>query len=572
VAESEATGSKAVVQWSGLLAVALILTIAHAVAFVPSEPFFNNDETRHVMTGVYVRDALLDPPSPTDLNDYTKRYYQQYPALGLIVWPPAFYGFEGIAFLLFGDSFPVGRLLVLAFALMACVYCFLLVRRTHDQYIALAAALIVGLSPLVFEFSARVMLEVPALAWCLMAAFHFHRYLDNSRKLDLAFCCLATALAALTRFDGIVLAPLFFFWLLAARKMSVLKRRSVLIGIFSAILAVAPFYYLTWRYVGGAHLHAVKSGTTPESAGFLAPSNFIFYPLGIPRQIGWAALLPLVVGFVGAFRGEQRKASWPYLALMLAVYVTFTPLAEVEDRHAIYWVPALAVFVAIGCRSLAHALTGNWRLGACCKTVPGTLKSKVPGTVFRQALNAAVVSLVLVGIGVQSWLVPRYHVYGYEDAARYVVEHNDATPVCLFDGFLNGDFIYQLRRLDPQRRLWVLRGDKLLYTMLSDPHGGYEDHAKTETDVLRLIHRYDPEWIVIEEPQVHFDVPGARLLRKTLRENPERFSLEKVIPIRSDHPFFKDHELHVYRNKVRNPNRANVLELKDLGFGRNLGD
>src|SRR5205807_6673808 len=139
---------------------------------------------------------------------------QQYPALGIIVWPPAFYGFEGLAFLLFGDSFLVGRLLVVAFALLACVYFFLLVRRTHDHYTAFAAALILGLSPLVFEFSDRVMLEVPALAWCLMAAFHFHRYLDNPRKLDLALCCLATALATLTRFDGIVLGPFFFFWLL----------------------------------------------------------------------------------------------------------------------------------------------------------------------------------------------------------------------------------------------------------------------------------------------------------------------------------------------------------------------
>lgn len=525
-----------------------ILLVAHAIAFVPSEPFFNNDESRHVMTGVYARDLIVDHPSPLEIRDYTERYYQQYPALGLIVWPPAFYGFEGLAFLLFGDSFLVGCLLVLAFALLACIYFFFLVRRTHDQYTAFAAVLIVGLSPLVFEFSDRVMLEVPSLAWCLMAAFHFHRFLDNQRKLDLALCCLATALTALTRFDGIVLGPFFFFWLLAARKASLLRRRSVLIGIACAIVAVAPFYYLTWRYAGGAHLHAVKSGTTPDSTGFLAPANFIFYPLSIPRQLGWAALLPLVVGFIGAFRAGQRTASWPYLALMLAVYVTFTPLAEVEDRHAIYWVPALAVFVASGCRVIAHALARGSRL------------------------HVALVGVVIIGIGVQTWLHPRYHVYGYEDAARYVVEHNDETPVCLFDGFLNGDFIYQLRRLDPERRLWVLRGDKLVYSMLSDPHGGYQDNATTTEEVLRLIHRYDPELIVIEEPQVHFDVAGARLLRKTLRENPERFALEKVIPIRSDHPFFRDHELHVYRNKVRNPNRADVMELKDLGFGRKLGE
>src|SRR5439155_95601 len=154
-------------------------------------------------------------PSPFDLRGYTERYYQQYPALGLLIWPPAFYGFEGVAFLIFGDSFLVGRLLVGVFAILGCVYLFLLVRRTHDQNIATAATLIFGLAPLVFHFSDRVMLEGPALAWSLMAAFHFHRYLDRERKRDLALCCLATALTALTRFDGIFLAPFFVIWLLA---------------------------------------------------------------------------------------------------------------------------------------------------------------------------------------------------------------------------------------------------------------------------------------------------------------------------------------------------------------------
>src|SRR5205823_9396318 len=138
--------------------------------------------------------------------------------------------------------------------------------------------------------------------------------------------------------------------------------------------------------------HAIQSGTSADATGFLAPANFVFYPLSIPRQLGWASLLPLVVGFIGAFRAGQRATSWPYLALMLAVYVTFTPLAEVEDRHAIYWVPALAVFVVTGCRLIAHALARGSRL------------------------NGVLVGLVLIGIGVQTWMCPRHYVYGYEVA------------------------------------------------------------------------------------------------------------------------------------------------------------
>ena len=167
--------------WS-LLGVLAALVLAHTIAFVPSEPYFFNDETRHVMTGVCVRDMLLDRPAPGDLREYTQRYYLQYPALGFGVWPPAFYGFEGLVFLIFGDSFLAARLLVGAFAILACVYFLLLVQRTHGRETAICAALLFGLAPLVFVYADRVMLETPALAWSLMAAFHFHRYLEHERK------------------------------------------------------------------------------------------------------------------------------------------------------------------------------------------------------------------------------------------------------------------------------------------------------------------------------------------------------------------------------------------------------
>src|SRR5438067_2438447 len=85
-----------------LAGVLLVVVLAQVIAFVPSEPFYNNDETRHFMTGVYVRDLLRDLPAPGELRAHADRYYVQYPALGLLVWPPAFYGIEGLCFLIVG--------------------------------------------------------------------------------------------------------------------------------------------------------------------------------------------------------------------------------------------------------------------------------------------------------------------------------------------------------------------------------------------------------------------------------------------------------------------------------------
>src|SRR5205085_3081699 len=111
----------------------------------------------------------------------------------------------------------------------------------------------------------RVMLEVPALAWGLMAAYHFHRYIEGERRLDLTLCCLATALCALTRFDGVFLAPFFLVWLAGAGRLRLLGHREVLLGVVGAVLLIAPFYALTAIEMGGAHLKAVSEGTSETS-------------------------------------------------------------------------------------------------------------------------------------------------------------------------------------------------------------------------------------------------------------------------------------------------------------------
>ena len=84
-------------RWPNLVAVVgpiLILAAVHFCTHRYSEPYYNNDETRHVMTGVFFHDLFTDRPV-TDLPDYAVRYYVQYPALGLLVWPPFFYVVEG---------------------------------------------------------------------------------------------------------------------------------------------------------------------------------------------------------------------------------------------------------------------------------------------------------------------------------------------------------------------------------------------------------------------------------------------------------------------------------------------
>jgi hypothetical protein len=544
------------------------LVLAHVLVYRPTEPFYNNDETRHVMTGVFVRDLIVDRPV-ADLPDYAVRYYLQYPALGLLVWPPLFYVIEGGFMLVFGTSVLAAKLLVALFAALALVYLFLLVERTHDRPAAALAVLLCGFAPLVFAYSRQVMLEVPTLACALAAVYHCRLYLDQQRRRDLVLCAVATACTALTRFDGVFLAPFFLVLLLGEKRLAVLRRREVLLAAALAVLAVVPVYAVTARGFGAAHLQAVSEGTRAGSTAFLAPQNFVYYPSVVPQQLGWVALVPALVGVGLALTPARRARSWPYLALVLATYVTFTPMAELEPRHAIYWVPAFAVFAADGLLVVGNGL---WRWVAQC-SVPST-QYLVLSTQYSSASGWAILfapaCLVVAATACLTCREPTPYVRGYEEAARYVVEHTRASPTCLFDSFLNGDFIYQVRRHDPDRRLWVLRGDKIFYGVLSDPHAGYQEWAHGEDDILALLDRYDPEYVVVEDPQIYFHMRMPEVFRAVLHRHPERFRLEKAVPVATDGISLgrRPVTLEIYHNLRRSDHPERCLEFEVLGMRR----
>src|SRR6267142_2142967 len=124
----------------------LLMILVQAIVYRPSEPYLNNDENRHVMTGVFFRDFLTDFPI-THPRDYVIRYYLQYPALGFPLWPPLFHFIEGLFMLLLGTSILVSKSVILAFAALACFYLFLLVRRTHGIEVAALAVPLLAFAP-----------------------------------------------------------------------------------------------------------------------------------------------------------------------------------------------------------------------------------------------------------------------------------------------------------------------------------------------------------------------------------------------------------------------------------------
>lgn len=523
-------------RWPPVAAATAVLVVLYALSFDLGEPSFLGDENRHVMTAVYFHDLLSDRPTQ-GFKEHAKRYYAQYPALGLLIWPPLFHGLCGTLMLALGTSFVVAKLLVMAFSVMACGYLFLLVRRTHGATFAAGAVLLFGLAPLIFVFSQHVMLEMPTVAFALATTFHFVRFLDESRRRDLFLAALAAAAAASTRFDAAFLLPLLVGLIAVRKRWDVLSRWDTYVAAAAATVLVAPYYALVYKEAGGLHARQASQSLMPEDQAAGIWRNVAYYPSQLPLQIGWPMCAAAAVGAFALASAERRRQFAPYACLIGATYLTFSPLAELTPRHTIYWIPAFAVLATSG---IAFAL--------------------------QRVRRPAVVGLVTVAVAVAcrygevSDPAPRMH--GYDEAARYVVTHS-SSPAVMFDGWLDGNFTYHVRRHDPGRERFVLRGDKLLYRYLCVPETDYEEFARTESQVLDTIAKYDPEFVVVEEPLAMRAIPGSDRLRRVLADRPDRFRLERSIPVTGSEGVFRDYELKIYRALVRGdePSRSDLVRM-----------
>jgi predicted membrane-bound mannosyltransferase len=171
-------------RWLLLLAAIALVCIIIARDIQTGEFDYNVDEAQHAVTGLFVADALHDLPIRHPVQ-YAYHYYAQYPAVAILHWPPLFYLFEGISFMLFGPSVVSARLTVILFAMVLLYQWFLLVEQLQDSYTAAVCTAVLGLLPTMLLFEKTIMLEIPSLALGVAAIRHWIQYLQEGRRRSL---------------------------------------------------------------------------------------------------------------------------------------------------------------------------------------------------------------------------------------------------------------------------------------------------------------------------------------------------------------------------------------------------
>lgn len=311
--------------------------------------FSGADESSHFLNGVFVNEYLR-AHFPGNPMAFAVDYYIHYPKISIGHWPPAYYGFLGLLFFVLpatpGTAMAVN---LLVSALPAAAVAGMLAA-IGGRRLALAGALIYGMTPLVLEGYWLFMLDQALTAVTVGAMLTWVSYVNRQTwPRALSFAALFS-IAVLIKGNGWLLVFVPFFYLLLTGAWRVLAATPIYVAFALAAVVVVPWYWLT-------------SGISAD--GFN-------YQIGLPYA--WRALqanlgtlggnlsliaAPLVAIAVLQCRRQRHLAPMNWQIVCGCLSLIFATLAlqslvpvDIVDRYLAPALPAVVVLAVVGIRAL----------------------------------------------------------------------------------------------------------------------------------------------------------------------------------------------------------------------------
>lgn len=455
--------------------------------------FFYGDEARHAMNGVlihdYVRDLIQGDLSSRSPMRYAKTFYVRYPALSLGYHPPGFSLILAAMYALLGVRLLTAHLTVLFFAGIGSLFLYRLLKAMGTSVLGFLGALVISASPVVCFWSQGVMLDVPAMA--CMTASAFYLWLDLEKPSPGTFL-----LAILWGVAGCYVKQtaglsLVFIAVMSLRKDRFAQLKTVWfwLGWLGAILALVPLVWLTFSF-GMTTLSENVMGDAVQ-LGWLAAERWSFYIRSATRYLEWP--LWVIAGAAFLWHCSQKRSLglplWFFLIWMFLVYLGMSSMAWRSVRLGLCLAPPMVgLFLHILHQALSE--TRLWR-------------------------PPLMVGLFLC-YGIYGMFRPGPQVASFAPVADWVQENWHGDTV-LYSGELNGNFIFQMRRLDPRHQRIVLRGSRVLAMARVMPRFGVKTLIASVEELRSLLDRYRTGILVVESSS-KLEGTGKELLLAATRD------------------------------------------------------
>jgi len=498
---------------------------------------------RHAMDGLFYYDLLLDWGLFSPVQ-YAQIYYQHYPAITPVMYPP-FFGFcEAVGFALIGPYPWVARLTVIVFLLFGALGLIKLTEDFIDKKTAFYAGLIYISFPITIYWSRDVMLEVPAMALVIWSFYFFIRYLREAKTKDIILSLLFAVLAPYTKQNTIFIFPVLVTTAALSRKFYRIWDRRFLLGLILAIISGVPLAFVTFKW---GMVNLKQSMGTLQVTPMSKYEHVLFYINNLPTSVGWPVLILVFLScFVVVFKKYRNRfisdSSKLYMALFVSwsifCYFQMVLIKIKEPRHGFFWIPLFAIFASLGLIFL-------------------TAKIK------QRKLKICVELLFIIVIFTWNFANCKMNwSEGFYAPAQYLKNNWDGTAV-LTNISRDASFIFHIRSLDNDRKYRVYRSSKIFERSMIFKKWGVVSFIENKEQLLTSLSEYGIRYILLEKNMSHM-TQVEFLLREIVKN--DKFEKVKQFPITYPDNELNSIILYKYKEKIFDPGNIPVIHLPVVGM------
>jgi len=311
------------------------------------------------------------------------------------VHPPLYYWALKAWSLLFGTSEIALRSLSVLFAVIAIIFCFLLVRRLFGRKAAYITVLLLAVSPMLIRYGQEARMYAMAAAIAMAATYTMVIALQSKKKLPWIIYGILIAAGMWTHYFVAMVWLAHWLW----RALTVWRRKNSIIGYLKKLFtkewagayALAIILYIPWMSSMFHQLFDIQSGwfwISPVGADTLTNylTTTIFFQqhdqlspwLSLLFLIVVIALVALAVIAYHRTRGKQRTAymliaSLAIVPVLLVFIASLPPLrSSFIERYLMPSVVSFSMFAAI-IIAIGTAKLKSWAQGAIIVLVAGSM-------------------------------------------------------------------------------------------------------------------------------------------------------------------------------------------------------
>jgi len=506
---------------------------AAAIVFLLTAPtsgdFWWFDAPSHAMNGAFIHDLVAATPFGNPMG-WAVKYYLQYPAISIGLYPPLFPAAEALIFALLGVSHFAAQATVSIFVALLALAVYQIARMRLSPTAATGAALLLLGLPGIAFWGRQVMLEVPAMCFAAWSLYFLVRFIERDRAPMLYASVLALVCALYTKQTFAFLAPAFVLALVWTRSWRVALRRELWIAFLGFVILLLPLAVMTLKF--GMMNASLASGVDATAPSRFSLESLTWYAADMPNAAGWLvpvlAIITLV--FWGASQDSRREPLVSaLLAWFLVGYLFFTAIALKDGRYTIHLLVPLGIMAVLAVHKI---MPPRWSVATALVLGAG---------------------LFLFTFATQT--VPR--VGGFRDAVDIVAARAPRDSTVMFYGQRSASFVFDLRAQGTRPDLRVLRAEKLLVNYRQGRTGGVRDLRVASAAIEAIFPRYRIGYAVYD-PEFWNDLPSIQALNKVL--SGPAFTALPSITVQANVPH-NDRELRIVRYDGALPERAEPLSM-----------